>query len=89
MFDKKRTKTELENEMIKEIYTFLLNNEEELGLDICDNCGCSNSANIYKIACEVSTTIYHFLKCKKILKDTLTKINQAVQKVRDGKVRLF
>ena len=66
---KERTETEIENEMIRVIYAFLLKNEKELGLDICDNCACSSSANTYKIACEVSTTIYYFLKCKNILKD--------------------
>lgn len=66
---KERTKTEIENAMISVVFSFLLKNSKELGLDICDNCACSSSANTYKIACEVSTTIYYFLKCKGILGD--------------------
>lgn len=66
---KERKETKLESEMIRVIYAFLLNNSKELGLDMCDNCACNSSANTYKIACEVSTTIYYFLKCKNILKD--------------------
>lgn len=66
---KEKTKTEIENEMTRVIYSFLLNNAKELGLDMRDNCACSSSANTYKIACEASTTIYYFLKCKNILKD--------------------
>lgn len=66
---KERKETKLESEMISAAFTFLLKNSKELGLDICDNCACSSSANTYKIACEVSTMLYDFLKNKNILKD--------------------
>lgn len=65
---KERTKTEIEIQMTRLLYTFLLNNEKELGLDTCDNCAFSPSERIYKIACETSTTIYYFLKCKGVLR---------------------
>lgn len=66
---KERAKTEIEIQMTRLLYTFLLNNEKELGLDTCDNSAFSPSERIYKIACETSTTMYYFLKCKGVLGD--------------------
>ena len=51
------------------LLTSLYNNSRDLGLEICDNCGCSSSADIHKIADCLAECIYHFLVLKGMIKD--------------------
>ncbi|MGX2973265.1 hypothetical protein [Helicobacter sp. T3_23-1059] len=51
------------------LLTSLYNNSGDLGLEICDNCGCSSSADIRKIADWLAECIYHFLVLKGMIKD--------------------
>lgn len=60
---------EFELQMTNLIDNFLSINKKELGLNVCDDCVSKNKVDIRKIAREVSTTMYYFLKCKGVLGD--------------------
>ena len=51
------------------LLTSLYNNSGDLGLEICDNCACSSSVDIEKIANHLAECIYYFLMAKGMLKD--------------------
>ena len=51
------------------LLTSLYNNSGDLGLELCDNCACSSSADIDKIATHLAECIYYFLIFKGMLKN--------------------